>query len=77
MTLGFFAGLAAVTALFSSLVFLVLTWYQDHEERTRAQRRLVTVEESPAVSRSRWSVAGLGFTIVAILVVVVLSMLGT
>ena len=77
MTLGLFAGIAAVTALFSSLVFLVLTWYQDHEERTRSTRRLVTVEETNVESRQVWSRIGLGFTIVAILVVVVLTMLGS
>ena len=76
MTLGFFMGLAAVVSLTASFVFLALTWWQDREERTRPQRRLVTIEESNEVSRRRWSVVGLGFTLVAIATVVILAMFG-
>ena len=75
-TLAGIAGIAAVVSLGAALTYLVLTWYQDHEERTRPQRRLVPVEETNEVSRRRWSVVGLGVTLMAILVVVVLAMLG-
>jgi hypothetical protein len=76
MTLGFFAGLAAVVSLSAALVFLVLSVWQNREEQTRPQRRLLSVEETNAVSRRRWSVVILGFTLMAILTVIVLSMLG-
>jgi hypothetical protein len=76
MTLGFFAGLAAVVSLTGAVVFLVLSFWQDREERTRPQRRLLSVEETNAVSRRIQSRIALGFTLVAILTVIVLSMLG-
>jgi ABC-type Fe3+ transport system permease subunit len=77
MTLGFFAGLAAVVSLTAALVFLGLTWWQDREERQRPERRRwVTVEETNAKERRAGSVIGLAFTIVAILTVVILAMFG-
>ena len=69
-------GIVALTALAAALTFLTLTWRQDHEERTRPQRRLVSIEETTAKDRHAWSVVGLSFTIVAILTVVILAMLG-
>jgi type II secretory pathway pseudopilin PulG len=75
-TIGVAFVAAAVVSLSASVVFLVLSFWQDREERTRPERRLVSVEETAAVSRQRWSAVSLGFTIVAILVVIVLAMFG-
>ena len=74
---GALAFTTAMVSLSASVVYLVLTWYQDREERTRPERRRwVSVEESNAETRRAGSVAGLVFTAVAILVVVVLAALG-
>ena len=67
-TIGVLAFTAAGLSLGSAFVYLVLTWRQDREERTRPMRRgLVSVEESNAEIRRAGSVAGLVFTAVAIL----------
>lgn len=77
MTIAGFAFGAPFVSLGAALTYLVLTWWQDREERTRPERRrLVTVEESNAEDRRAGSVVGLVFTVVAILVVVVLAALG-
>lgn len=74
---GALAFVAAAVSLSAALTYLALTWWQDREERTRPERRRwVSVEQTNAESRRTWSVVSLGFTIVAILVVVVVSMFG-
>ena len=73
-TIGVLTFTAAGLSLGAAFVYLVLTWRQDREERTRPMRRgLVSVEESNAEIRRAGSVAGLVFTAVAILTVIVLS----
>ena len=76
MTVGNFSAFAAALMLGALTVYLVLSWRQDREERTRPEHRRWVTVESNAVSRRRWSAVGLGFTITAILVVVILAMLG-
>jgi hypothetical protein len=73
--IGALAFTAAVVCLAATVVYLVLTWHQDREERTRPARR-ASVEEAAARDRLWISKVGLVFTIVAILVVVVLAALG-
>lgn len=72
-TLGAIAFLAAALSLGAAFVYVGLTWRQDHEERTRPERRDVTIELAYAEDRRRGSIIGLVFTIVAILTVIVLS----
>ena len=72
--IGAIAFSAAVVSLAAAFVYLVMTWRQDREERTRPERRgLASVEESNAEIRRAGSVVGLVFTVVAILTVIVLS----
>jgi len=72
--IGALAFTGAGLSLGAAFVYLVLTWRQDREERTRPERRgLVSVEESNAEIRRAGSVAGLVFTAGAILTVIVLS----
>lgn len=74
-TLGMFAFGVAVMCLAALFVYLMLTWRQDREERTRPERRM-TVEEAAATTRRKDSQSGLVLSIVVILVVLVLTALG-
>jgi len=74
-TIGVLALVAAALGLAVSLTFLGLTWHQDSEERRRPERRL-SVEEAAAETRWQDSKVGLALSLVAILVVLVLSALG-
>jgi hypothetical protein len=77
MVIGAMAFTAAVVCLAAAAVYLIATARQDREERARPERRRwASVEESNAEDRRTGSVVGLTFTVVAILVVVVLSALG-
>ena len=77
LTLGTFAGVAAVMCLTGLAVYLWLTWRQDREEQTRPERRgLVSVEESNTEGRRAGSVAALVFMALAVVVVIVLAALG-
>jgi hypothetical protein len=77
MVIGAIAFTAAVACLAAAAVYLIATARQDREERARPERRRwVSVEESNAEGRRAGSVAGLTFTVVAFLVVIVLAALG-
>lgn len=75
-TIGVLALVAAALSLAASLMFLVLTFGQDREERTRPERRRLSVEEAAAETRRQDSKVQLALAVVAILVVVVLAMMG-
>jgi hypothetical protein len=75
MVIGAIAFTAAMVCLAAAAVYLIATARQDREEKVRPERRgLVSVEESNAEIRRVDSVAGLVFTAVAILTVIVLSL---
>ena len=75
-TISVLAFTAAALSLGAAFVYLGLTWRQDREERTRPERRRLSVEEAAAETRRLDAEVGLALTVLTILVVAVLLALG-
>jgi hypothetical protein len=73
--LGMFAFGAALVILAALGTYLMLSWREDREERTRPERRM-SVEETTAKARWRDSRSGLVFAIALVVVILALAAIG-